>query len=67
MDNEEKQYSAQDIIKIEAYQQIRKCFKEWGIEGTEDKIKKVYNTDQMKALKNYMLDRYREIINGQVK
>ena len=59
--NPSKKYSLEDIIKMDAIYSIKKCFPIYGIEGTEDAIKRVYRGNR-KALK-YMLKCYGEIIN----
>lgn len=41
---------------------IYKAFKRYGIEGTENKIKEVYKL--VPKMKEYMLNKYYEIING---
>ncbi len=45
---------------MDAIYSIKKCFQIYGIEGTEDAIKRVYRGNR-KALK-YMLECYREIL-----
>ena len=54
-------YTIEDIVKMDAKQSIREAMKEWGIERTEELIKKHYG-DNPKALK-FMLDCYKEIIH----
>lgn len=56
-------YTVNDIIKMDAKQSIKEAMKKWGIERTEDLIKKHYG-DKAKALK-FMLDCYKEIIRGE--
>ena len=58
--NESDKYTLEDIIKMDAIYSIKKCFPIYGIEGTEDAIKRVYRGNS-KALK-YMLTIYQEII-----
>ncbi len=48
------------IIKYDADGHIRAAFKKYGIEGTEQKIKEIM-TGQ---LREFMLARYRKIIDG---
>ncbi len=61
--NPSKKYNLKDIIKMDAIYSIKKCFSIYGIEGTEDAIKRVYR-NLPKALK-YMLECYQEIIKGE--
>jgi len=48
------------IIKYDADMHIRAAFKKYGIEGTEQVIKRVMHG----KLQEFMLERYRKIING---
>jgi len=60
--NESDKYTLEDIIKMDAIYSIKKGFLIYGIEGTEDAIKRVYRGNR-KALK-YMLDTYQEILKN---
>jgi len=37
-----KKYTPEDIIKLSAYDNVRKAIKQYGLERTEDIIKEVY-------------------------
>jgi len=56
--------SLDDILKrdvnIEINQQIHKCFRKFGIEGTEQKLKDLYSL--MPTLKDLFLTEYYKII-----
>jgi len=62
----EKYYSKEDVIKwvieCDIYLHVKKAMKHYGIEATEETIKRVYIT--MPKLKKEMLRVYKEIING---
>jgi len=51
--------SLEEIVKMDARTSIRRCFKKWGIERTEDKIKELIKGQAQK----FMLERYNEIIH----
>jgi len=52
--------SLEEIVKMDARTSIQRCFKKWGIERTEDKIKQLMKGQAQR----FMLERYRELING---
>ena len=54
-------YTLKDIIKLDAIFEIKKAFKRYGIEGTEQKLKELYRL--MPTYRNYMLKTYKEILN----
>lgn len=56
-------YTIEDIIKMDAKQSIREAMKKWGIERTEELIKKHYG-DNPKAF-HFMIKCYREILRGE--
>lgn len=60
----EDSYNLDDILKrdvsIEINQQLHKCFRRYGIEGTELKIKELYSL--MPTLKELFLTEYYKII-----
>ena len=61
-----KHYTQEEVIlwalKSDSYNQIKKVMKNCGVEGTEEVIKRAYNA--MPTLRAYMLESYKEIING---
>jgi len=60
------EYNFEDIIKndiqIEIHKQLLKCFKRYGIEGTEDKLKNVLN--KLPVMRELFLTEYYKIIQG---
>lgn len=60
MENKEY-YTIKDIIKLDAIFQIKRAFKRFGIEGTEQKIKEIYKF--MSKCRDYLLEIYREILS----
>lgn len=64
---EKKYYTKKEVIewaiKEDAKRNIRKAFKHYGIEGTEEAIKRVYKV--MPKLKSYMLETYKEVIENE--
>lgn len=62
----EKYYTKEQVIKwaieCDLYQHVKKAMNHYGIEATEDAIKRAYNA--MPKLRNNMLRVYKEIING---
>lgn len=61
MDNN---YTKKELIRLviehDVYLNIKKAMKYYGIEGTEDAIKRAYSV--MPTLKDIMLETYRKII-----
>jgi hypothetical protein len=56
-------YSMEDIIKLIAKDNIKRAIEYYGMEGTEDAIKRAYN--KMPTLRDFVLECYKEyIING---
>lgn len=55
-----KHYTMEDIIRMDAKISIRKAFKRYGIEGTEDAIKRVYKFHPKSI--NCMLSCYYEML-----
>ena len=55
-----KQYN---IIDLLAREQLTLCFKRWGMEGTEQKIKELYKT--MPKIKDTMLKEYYKLLKGE--
>lgn len=49
-----------NIVQLMAQEELKSAFKRYGIEGTEQKIKEIYNT--MPTLRDYMLKEYYNII-----
>ena len=47
-----------EVLKKDAQTAIQRCFKKWGVERTEDKIKELLKG----KAQEFMLKRYREII-----
>ena len=60
------EYNLDDIIrndiKIEIRQQIYKCMRVYGAEGTEDKLKNILN--KLPVMKDLFLTEYYKIIRG---
>ena len=54
-------YTLQDILKLDAIFEIKKAFKRYGIEGTEQKLRELYI--HMPKFRDYMLQTYKEILN----
>jgi len=52
-----------DDVNQEMNQQLRKCFKRYGIEGTEQKIKELYQLAP--RIQELFLIEYRKILKGQ--
>lgn len=50
------------VIRLDAIQHIKKCWKVNGIEGTEQIIAQVY--ELMPTLKDHMLNLHRELVKG---
>lgn len=63
MENKEFEDALRQDINIEIRQQIIKCFKVYGIEGTLEKIESLYKL--MPKLKELFLNEYNNIIKGQ--
>ncbi len=53
-----------NIVQLMAQEELKKCFNKYGIEGTEQKIKEIYNTANMQTLKEYMLKEFYKLIRG---
>ena len=53
---------AKEAIRLDTYDHIKKAMKKYGIEGTEDIIKRVY--ENMPDTRDYLLRLYREILKG---
>ena len=51
-----------DDVNQEMNQQLHKCFKKYGIEGTEEKIKELYALSP--KIKELFLIEYRKILKG---
>ncbi len=60
MENKEY-YTIKDIIKMDAIFELKRAFKRYGIEGTEQKLQELYYL--MPKFRDYMLQTYREILN----
>lgn len=51
-----------EYINLEINQQLRKCFKKYGVEGTEQKICELYSL--MPKIKEMFLTEYHRIISA---
>jgi len=54
-------YTLKDIVTLDATFEIKKAFKRYGIERTEQKLKELYHL--MPKCRDYMLQTYRKILN----
>ncbi len=53
-----------EITKEKAIEHLKRAFAEWGVEGTEDKIKELYaNTP---AIRDYLLEMYYKLLKGEL-
>lgn len=48
-----------NVVKVLAKEHIKRAVKEWGIEGTEDKIKELYQN--MPQARDFILQELREV------
>ena len=55
-------YTIKDILKLDAIYEIKRAFKQFGIEGTEQKLKELYHLTP--KLKYHMLQIYKELLNA---
>ncbi len=55
-------YTIKDILKLDAIYEIKRAFKQFGIEGTEQKLKELYHLTP--KLKYHMLEIYNELLNA---
>ena len=59
MENKEY-YTIKDIVKLDTIYEIKRAFKKFGIEGTEQKINELYRF--VPKYRDYMLQIYKEIL-----
>lgn len=52
MDGEERYY---DVVEVMARDALARCVNTWGIEKTEDKIKEICSSPQMRPMRDYHL------------
>jgi hypothetical protein len=62
MDDKDFQDYLRDDVNQEIRQQLFKCFKKYGIEGSEQKIKELYQLSP--KIQELFLTEYRKILKG---
>jgi len=65
MDDQNLDDIVRDDVQIEMRQQLFKCFKKYGIEGSEQKIKELYQL--VPRIQELFLIEYRRILKGESK
>jgi hypothetical protein len=63
MDDKDFEDILRDDVNQEMRQQLFKCFKKYGLEGTEQKIKELYQLSP--KIQELFLIEYRKILKGQ--
>lgn len=60
--DKKEHYTPEDIVKIDTYKHIKNAIKRYGLEGTEEVIKRIYSHNS--KARDYMLKTLYEIWKG---